>query len=119
MSVFGVKNVIERANLRLDAGIPMDAPATLRSLTQAELSIHAWEARYPHDYWLPRMYAALQRAYVRLPNQEARLHAADLASRLIVLYPGSAEARTMRVKLADVLLATASSVALAPATVSR
>ena len=115
MSVFGVKNVIERTNLRLDAGVPMDVPATQRYLTQAELSIVAWEARYPHDYWLPRMYAALQRAYVRLPNQNARLHAADLASRLIVRYPGSAEARTMRGELAAMLSATASAVALGPA----
>ena len=95
MSVLGVRNVIERAELFANAGAAPDSHMSY-DLTSAEAAIRAWERRYPNDYWLPIMYARLQRAYARMPGPDAKYRAADLASALVVHFPRSREAQAMR-----------------------
>jgi hypothetical protein len=98
MSVLGIKNTIVETSARLD-NAPSDDDA-LRNANLVEASVREWEAKYPHDAWLPRTILALHRVYRRMASQEANLHAVDMAAWLIAKYPESAEAHGLRAELA-------------------
>jgi len=104
ISVLGVRTMLDRATTRLDYGVGND-DATVHSVELAETTMHAWQTRYPNDYWLPRMYAKLQTIYARMSSPQTKLRAADIASLLIVSFPSSNEARAMRAVVAQALAA--------------
>jgi hypothetical protein len=106
MSVLGVRNIIDVANIRLDHGIPLDTQATLGQLAQVELAMLAWRAKYPKDDWLPCMYANLQHVYARLLDPDAKVRSDEIAWQLIAGFPDSLVAQQMR---AQVVVATAAS----------
>lgn len=95
ISVLGVRTMLDRAETRLDYGVGDDS-ATHRSLFLAEATMRAWQARYPNDYWLPRMFARLQTLYARMSGPDVQFRCADVASLLIVDFPASNEAQAMR-----------------------
>jgi hypothetical protein len=99
MSVLGVRNIIDVANIRLDHGIPLDTQATLGQLAQVEVALLAWRAKYPKDDWLPCMYANLQHVYARLLDPDAKVHGDEIAWQLIAGFPDSLVAQQMRAQV--------------------
>jgi hypothetical protein len=89
LSVIGIRNDVAQTN------------GALAHVMLVEVSVHAWERRYPADVWLPRTVLALHRAYRRMSDPSAALHAVDTAAWLLQRYPLSAEARTLRAELAE------------------
>jgi hypothetical protein len=95
ISVLGVRTMLDRAQTRLDFGVG-DDDATHRSLFLAEVTIRAWQAKYPNDYWLPRMYGKLQTLYTRMTGAAPQHRSAGIASLLLAQFPSSREARELR-----------------------
>jgi hypothetical protein len=76
MSVLGIANVIKDMRLRVQSDASR-TPSIFGALANVEDSIRDWEARYPHDSWIPRSLLALETCYLTAPGERAR----DLAVR--------------------------------------
>ncbi len=71
MSVLGIANVIKDMRLRVEADASR-TPSIFGSLAMAEDAIHDWEAKYPHDSWIPRSLLALETTYLEASGDRAR-----------------------------------------------
>ena len=109
ISVLGVRTMLDRAKTRLDFGVG-DDDATHRSLFLAEVTIRAWQAKYPNDYWLPRMYGKLLALYTRMSGAAVERRSSGIASLLLAQFPASWEAHELRT-----IALQAGTLAIAPA----
>jgi len=71
MSVLGIANVIKDMRLRIEADASR-TPSIFGSLANVEDAIRDWEAKYPHDSWIPRNLLALETCYLEAPGDRAR-----------------------------------------------
>ena len=71
MSVLGIANVIKDMRLRVEADASR-TPSIFGSLANVEDAIRDWEAKYPHDSWIPRNLLALETTYLEAPGDRAR-----------------------------------------------
>jgi hypothetical protein len=100
LSVLGIANTIKDADARIaetgQAPSMIDGP--LAFVTDA---LHAWQARYPHDPWLPKDIYALEVVYLHAGSSDAIRLASKTESWLMHDYPESAYAGRGADALAD------------------
>lgn len=70
MSVLGIQNVIKDMRLRVEADAER-TPSIFGGLANVEDAIRDWEAKFPHDSWIPKDLLALEIAYLAAPGERA------------------------------------------------
>jgi len=96
MSILGIRNTIHDMDVRASYQAPSDADYIYHKLLLVEDAIHDWQAKYPHDSWIPRMTYGLAMVYKKLPIDEAQTHMNAQLGWLVALYPQSDEANFYR-----------------------
>ncbi len=103
MSILGIRNTIRDMGLRADAD-PAHATAMLGTVTLTEDAMHDWEAKYPHDTWIPPAIFSLERLYAKVDSDEARDRAKAVMVWLVHDYPTSGPGKMGRSELAHNLV---------------
>ncbi len=101
LSILGIRNVLHDAELRLECDGGDSAQAELSRAKLTEASVRDWEAKYPHDNWLPGTLLALRNLYAKIDTGESRERADNVGSWLMERYPSSAAATYVRSALAQ------------------
>jgi hypothetical protein len=96
MSILGIRNTIHDMDVRASYQAPADVSYIYNKLLLVEDAIHDWQAKYPHDSWIPRMTYGLAMVYKKLPLDEAQDHMDDQLDWLVASYPYSDEANFPR-----------------------
>jgi hypothetical protein len=103
MSIFGIRNKLSDLAVTV-AGHPEQANACLGMAVRTEDAIRDWEAKYPHDSWIPKSIFTLYQVYALTQLPEGLNRAAAAAVWLRTKYADS----TYATKLTDGTFATAS-----------
>jgi len=96
MSILGIRNTIHDMEVRASYQAPTDVSYIYNKLLLVEDAIHDWQAKYPHDSWIPRMTYGLAMVYKQLPLDEAQDRMNDQLDWLVASYPYSDEANFPR-----------------------
>ena len=107
MSILGIRNALKDSAAKLDADAKADCDATAKHVELIEVSVHAWETKYPKDSWLPRTVLALEHVYARIHTDEGRQRATQTAAWLSKRYAKSKEAVALHDELAQAAAAPA------------
>jgi hypothetical protein len=99
LSILGLRNIIHDDGLKVDADATQ-GPGIVSSCAYAEDALHDWEAKYPHDSWLPRSIFTLERLYAKIDSDVARSKAKATMVWLVHDFPWSPQAKIGRVELA-------------------
>ena len=96
MSILGIRNAIHDMDTRAAYQVPSDVSYIYNKLLLVEAAIHDWQAKYPHDSWIPKMTYGLAMVYKKLPLDEAQDRMNDQLDWLVASYPYSDEANFPR-----------------------
>jgi hypothetical protein len=99
LSILGVRNTLRDLGARAAAD-PAHATAVLGPAGLTEDAIRDWEAKYPHDTWIPPALLSLERVYARVDSDDARARAQAVMARLVHDYPTSTEGKLGKSELA-------------------
>ncbi|MGB8267522.1 MAG: hypothetical protein WCE44_14430 [Candidatus Velthaea sp.] len=92
MSILGIRNTIHDMDVRASYQAPSDVQYIYNKLLLVEDALHDWQAKYPHDTWIPKMTYGLAMVYKKLPLDDAQVHMNDQLDWLTASYPHSDEA---------------------------